>query len=97
MIRSLTAADRTLQGYASQHSYEATFEPNWQAEYGEPFATKPDFLLARDGARVVVEVRGFTTRALTDFLSKYRPRGGAVPPQLLRKPLYYGIKERLNS
>lgn len=94
MKRNLTAADRTFRGYADQHRYEAAFEPDWKAEFGRAFGTDPDFLASRGGSRAIVEVRGFNTRALTAFFGKHRRRGGAVPPHVTRRPVYYAIKEK---
>ena len=90
----LTDADRWLQSYAAEHGYLARFEPDWMAIFGREFATNPDFLVEREHARAVVESRGFASWAFTDFMDKYRPRGGTIPPGVTRRPIFAALKEK---
>jgi hypothetical protein len=92
-MAEMTESEEWMQACADEHGYAATFEPDWQQLFGQAFTTNPDFLLERAGARAVVEVRSFTSWALSDYLAKIGG-GGAVPQAVTRRPIYYAIKEK---
>jgi hypothetical protein len=91
-VTEMTESERWMNAYADEHGYQATFEPPWAHLFGQSFTTNPDFLLERDGARAIVEVRSFTSWALSDYLSKIG--GGTVPQAVTRRPVFYAVKEK---
>jgi hypothetical protein len=92
----MTESERWMEAYADEHGYQATFEPSWAQLFGQSFTTNPDFLLERDGARAIVEVRSFTSWALSDYLAKIGG-SGAVPQSVNLKPIFAAIKEKADQ
>ena len=92
-MAEMTESEEWMQAYADEHGYAATFEPPWEQIFGQSFTTNPDFLLERDGARSVVEVRSFSSWALTEYLSKIGG-SGAVPQAVTARPVFAAIKEK---
>jgi hypothetical protein len=69
---ALNEAEERFAAYLDEFDYTWSHEPDYQAEFllPGPQLTRPDFLVERDGMRVVAEVRQFETTAVTDRLAR---------------------------
>ncbi|HEY0316868.1 MAG TPA: hypothetical protein VGC49_01095 [Solirubrobacterales bacterium] len=64
MGRYTNPAELRFAGCADQHGHDPDFEPDRASCFDREFQKNPDFLIARDGFEVIVEVRDFETRVL---------------------------------
>ena len=81
-MTELNPAEQRFAAYLDEHGYSWKHEPDYKAELalGERLATKPDFLVEREGQRAVAEVRQFESSVLQNQLSGMG-RGGVVAPE----------------
>jgi hypothetical protein len=81
-VTELNPGERRFAAYLDEQGYSWKHEPDYRVELAltRPPATKPDFLLERDGQRAVAEVRQFESSVLQNHLSG-RGRVGAVAPE----------------
>lgn len=68
----MNEAERRFAAYLDSHGYQWSHEPDYQAEFSlaAPLATKPDFLVTREGSRAVAEVRQFESTRIRDRAGK---------------------------